>query len=155
MTQEKTKEFTGRHMLIIMLSFFGVIVSVNMVLMFSAIGTFPGLEVKSSYVASQTFDKRAAEQNALGWMPSVSYTDGVLILRIDTENGPVIPASIVAKIGRPTYSGEDQNVEFFLGALDHRANVTLTSGPWRVFINAVAPDGTLFETRLHLIVPDS
>jgi len=126
-----------------------------MVLMFSAIGTFPGLEVKNSYVASQSFDRRVAAQKALGWTPSVTYTDGVLVFRIDTENGPAIPASTSAKIGRPTYSGEDQNVVFTLGSQDHRVDVTLTPGPWRVFIDAVAIDGTLFETRLALMVPNN
>lgn len=153
MSKAHPKEFTGRKMLIIILSFFGVIITVNMFLMYSAISTFPGLEVKNSYVASQTFNARAAAQNALGWTPSVSYVDGVLIFRIDSENGPVTPESIVAKIGRPTYSGEDQDVEFILGPDGHRAEVALTSGPWRVFIDAIAVDGTLFETRLNLLVP--
>ncbi|MBL4807236.1 MAG: FixH family protein [Rhodobacteraceae bacterium] len=153
MSKAEPKPFTGRKMLFVMIAFFGVIISVNMVLMFSAIGTFPGLEVKNSYVASQTFDRRAAEQNALGWTPSVTYEPGVLIFAIAGENGPVTPASIVAKVGRPTYSGEDQQVEFVLGPVDHRAVLTLAPGPWRVFIDAVAEDGTVFETRLNLLVP--
>ena len=154
MSKANPKEFTGRKMLFIMIAFFGVIISVNMVLMFSAISTFPGLEVKNSYVASQSFDRRANAQNALGWAPSVAYADGVLILTIETENGPAIPVSIVAKIGRPTFSGEDQDVIFVLGAQEHRADITLTPGPWRVFIDAIAADGTMFETRLNLLVPE-
>ena len=49
---------------------FGVIIGVNLVLALSAVRTFPGLEVKNSYVASQTFDERRAAQEALGWTVS-------------------------------------------------------------------------------------
>ncbi len=155
MDKRMPKEFTGRKMLFVMIAFFGVIISVNMVLMFSAIWTFPGLEVKNSYVASQTFDQRAAAQNALGWTPSVAYDDGVLTLTITGENGPVMPRSIVAKVGRPTYSGEDQDITFSLGSENHSAPVILAPGPWRVFVDAIAADGTLFETRLNLKVPQN
>ena len=52
-----TKELTGRHVLIITLAAFGVIIAVNLVMAFLAVGSFPGLEVKNSYVASQDFDR--------------------------------------------------------------------------------------------------
>jgi hypothetical protein len=44
-----------------------VIISVNLLLAFKAVSTFPGLEVKNSYVASQGFNDRKAAQEALGW----------------------------------------------------------------------------------------
>ena len=62
-----TKQLTGRHVLMIFCGAFGIIIGVNLLLAWSAVSTFPGLEVKNSYVASQQFDERKAAQEALGW----------------------------------------------------------------------------------------
>ena len=51
---------TGPKFFAIFASFFVVIIAVNLVMAFSAIRTFPGLEVKNSYVASQEFDRERA-----------------------------------------------------------------------------------------------
>lgn len=68
MTDAKpVKPLTGRKVLMILLAAFGTILAVNMTLLYNAVKTFPGLEVKNSYVASQTFDDRDIAQRALGW----------------------------------------------------------------------------------------
>ena len=72
----KERKLTGKHVLMIFAGAFGVIISVNLVLAYSAIKTFPGLEVKNSYVASQTFNERKAAQEALGWNVSAHHHDG-------------------------------------------------------------------------------
>ena len=51
-----TREITGRHVAAMFGAGFGVIIAVNVLLATKAVSTFPGLEVKNSYVASQTFD---------------------------------------------------------------------------------------------------
>ena len=50
------KELTGKKVLMILIGAFGTIIAVNVFMAYKAIGTFPGLEVKNSYVASQSFD---------------------------------------------------------------------------------------------------
>ncbi len=50
-------KFTGRKMLAIVVAFFAVIITVNLFMAYKAVGTFPGLVVKNSYVASQEFDR--------------------------------------------------------------------------------------------------
>ena len=64
-----TKDFklTGWHVLAIFVGCFSVIVTVNLTLAYNAVATFPGLEVKNSYVASQHFDAERRAQEALGW----------------------------------------------------------------------------------------
>lgn len=47
--------WTGRRMLITMLLFFGVIIAVNMTMLYLALTNFTGLVVKNSYVAGLTF----------------------------------------------------------------------------------------------------
>ena len=61
--------FTGRHMLLVMVAFFGVTITVNLVLAFFATSSWTGLIVKNSYVASQEYNEKLAEaraQDALG-----------------------------------------------------------------------------------------
>jgi len=60
------KPFTGRKMLFTVVSFFAVIMSVNFYMAYSAISTFPGLEEKNSYAASQSFNKDRDAQLGLG-----------------------------------------------------------------------------------------
>jgi nitrogen fixation protein FixH len=63
----------------------------------SAISTFPGMEVSSSYADSQTFDVRRDAQEALGWDASVAMDGDTLILTLVDGNGrPVYPAELEA-----------------------------------------------------------
>jgi len=62
--------FTGRHMAMILVAFFGVVVTVNFTMATLASRTFGGLVVENSYVASQKFNdwlSRARAEQALGW----------------------------------------------------------------------------------------
>ncbi len=155
MTIAKPKEFTGRKMLVIMLSFFGVIITVNVFMAYSALSTFPGLEVGNSYVASQQFNERAAAQRALGW--SVEFTregDELVLKLLDRDGQAVIPASIDAVLGRPTFAGEDITLDFRLVGNEYRAKAALASGPWRLFLDAIAQDGTFYKMRLPLVVDE-
>ena len=58
------KPFTGRKMLIWTLGFFGVIIAVNLALLTFALRTHTGLVAPNSYVASQNFNRKAAEARA-------------------------------------------------------------------------------------------
>jgi len=152
MTTAQPKEFTGRKMLLIMVAFFAVIISVNVYMAFSAVSTFPGLEVDNSYVASQQFNDRANAQRELGWEASVAYDAGELVLQLQGENGVVLPNSIVAKVGRPTFAGDDMDLTFRLVGDEYRAEAELAAGPWRLFLDATAQDGTLYKKRFQLTV---
>lgn len=108
MTDAKpVKPLTGRKVLFVLLSAFGVILAVNMTLLYNAVKTFPGLEVKNSYVASQTFDDRAIAQRALGWAPEVKYANGQMNLSIFANGEFIFPEVIDVRVGRPTHGGED------------------------------------------------
>ena len=64
------RKFTGWHMLAMMVAFFGVVIAVNLTMARIAIGSFGGVLVENSYVASQEFNGWLAEvraQEALGW----------------------------------------------------------------------------------------
>ena len=61
----------AKHALAMFVAAFGVIIAVNLVLAYNAVKTFPGLEVKNSYVASQEFNERLQGTAGAGVGPSV------------------------------------------------------------------------------------
>lgn len=149
MTSEK--QFTGRHAAMIFVGAFGVIISVNLLLAFSAVRTFPGLEVKNSYVASQTFDDRKAQQEALGWQVAAKATGGLLILSIqDAAGRPVEVSNLDAVLGRATHVKDDITPDFQFDGAAYVAPVELAAGNWNIRMKASAADGTPFEQRVIL-----
>ena len=78
-----TRELTGRHVLVITLCAFGTIIAVNVFMAVMAVGTFPGLEVKNSYVASQTFDRDRE---------GVAVDEHYHIIRVLLREGGLTPA---------------------------------------------------------------
>ena len=144
-----TRELTGRHVLMITLGAFGTIIAVNLVMAFLAVGTFPGLEVKSSYVASQSFDRERAAQTALHWTVTPEYDGHQLVLTIRDEAGYPAPVKdLQVTIGRPTHMREDQTPEFSYSGGTYRAPLELAPGVWNIHLTATAPDGTVFRQRI-------
>lgn len=143
------RKLTGWHVLMIFGGAFGVIIAVNMVLAFSAVKTFPGLETKNSYIASQTFDDRRAAQEALGWTVEARNTGGLLILAISKADGtPVQVGKLTAVLGRPTHVKEDREPDFQFDGRAYVARETLAPGNWNIRMKATALDGTPFEQRV-------
>ena len=150
---KKEFRFTGWHALAVFVGAFGVIISVNLALAFNAVATFPGLETRNSYIASQTFDDRRAAQEALGWDVTATLGDGVLILSItDAQGRPVQAGTLEATVGRPTNVKEDRIPEFVFDGRAYVARETLRQGNWDVWLRATALDGTPFEQRLEMTV---
>jgi nitrogen fixation protein FixH len=146
-------EITGRTVFAITASFFAVIIGVNLVLAWQAVATFPGLEVKNSYVASQTFDAERTAQEALGWKVAVEESGGVLLLSItDREGRPVQPAEMTATVGRTTHVADDVTPAFAFTGTGYRATADLGPGRWDLRLEARAADGTLFRQRLPVHV---
>jgi len=144
---------TGPKFFAIFASFFVVIISVNLVLAFKAVSTFPGLEVRNSYVASQTFDADRAEQLALGWDVSAVVHRGQLELRINDAAGqPVEVAELTATFGRATSVRDDQIPVLAFDGAKYVAPVTTDSGNWNLRMVATAMDGSKFQQRIIVLV---
>lgn len=151
MTQER--KLTGWHALAIFGGAFTVIITVNLFLAFSAVSTFPGLEVKNSYIASQSFDDRRAEQESLGWEVYAEAKDGLLILSIKDDQGkPVQAGTLDAVLGRATHVQDDRTPEFAFDGRAYVARETLAPGNWNIRMKATSLDGVPFEQRVVLHV---
>lgn len=149
-------ELTGRKVFAITAGAFGIIITVNLAMAYSAISTFPGIEVGNSYVASQKFQAARNAQASLGWEVEVSHdaTTQRLILNFrDGANGlPADLRDLKVLVGRATEARDDQRPTFVRRAGVWEAPVELDRGKWMVRIEATAPDGTLFQQRRELFV---
>ncbi|MBB1490036.1 MULTISPECIES: FixH family protein [unclassified Paracoccus (in: a-proteobacteria)] len=144
-----TRELTGRHVLAITLTAFGVIVGVNLLMAFKAVSTFPGLETPNSYVASQRFDRERAAQAALGWTVTPEYDGRELTLMVrDAQGNPGRVQSLSATVGRPTHVRDDQVPQFIYENGLFRAPLALAPGIWNIHVTAKAWDGTEFRQRI-------
>lgn len=131
------KEFTGKHMVMVLVAGFGVVIAVNFFMAATASRVFSGTVVENSYVASQKFNgwlenARRAEQ--LGWKADVSRDEeGYLVVRTES-----IPSAAVfeAVARRPLGKREDRDVALLAVAPDHyRSKSPLGSGRWTVRLN--------------------
>ena len=146
-------ELTGRKVFVIVASFFGVVIAVNLTMATLAVSTFPGLESRNVFMVSQHFDEDRAAQEALGWQVSARAKEGMLTLAFtDADGRPVEVAALDAVVGRATHVAADTRPDFAHEAGVFRAPVELGEGNWNVRLTAMAPDGTEFRQRVVLRV---
>lgn len=152
--QTTGRPLTGRTVLFITVGAFSVILAANLTLAFSAIGTFPGVETKNSYVTSQNFDVDRNAQLALGWDVRATVQDGELVLAIRDQYGNAVqPELTSATLGRATHVKDDQVPAFVWQGGAFRAPVTLAPGNWNLRLEAEAADGTPFRQRIVIHLP--
>lgn len=151
-----SKPITGWHVFIFVSAAFAIIIGVNLTMAYFAVSTFPGLEVKNTYVASQQFDKKRAAQNALGWQVTSAYGDGVLEVAItDAESNPVEVRQISGILGRATHDRADSAPTFTYANGVYSTPVQLDLGNWNYRMRATALDGTEFEQRVVIHVRET
>ena len=132
-----TTRFTGRHMLAIMLAFFGVVVAVNMLMATLASRTFGGTVVDNSYVASQRFNGWLAEgraQERLGWTARLSL-DGARRIEVAVRDGeaPLAGAELQAVARHPLGRAPDIALAFRAeGSGGYVSATPLPPGRWLV-----------------------
>lgn len=136
--------FTGRHMLTVMVSFFGLIIAVNLTMARLASDTFGGSIVANSYVASQRFNgwlQAARDQKALGWQSDLAL-DGKrhVVLTMDGQ-GFVATGSAHHPLGR----APDVVLAFANDGAGHLVSAeTLPGGRWYVRMT-ISRDGKVLK----------
>ena len=145
------KELTGRHVFAITASAFTIIIAVNVTMAVNAVQTFPGLEVKNSYVASQQFQSLREAREDLGWHVSPSYAGGELRLAFtDAAGQPVVVQNLQVLVGRTTVSQDDVHPEFQAEGGSFVAPLSLGRGKWMLQVQAEAEDGTPYGLQWTL-----
>ncbi len=148
-------KLTGGRVFGLVALFFGVIIGANLMLANRAVSTFPGLEVKNSYVASQKFDADRTAQIDLGWALSPEYDAAAKELRLKFTDKSGYPAEVTGLsvlVGRATEARDDSRPEFIREAGVFVAPLELPAGKWMLQIEAFSADGTPFRQRIDLLV---
>ena len=150
---------TGRHVLLAMLAFFGTVVAVNVTMAMFAAGSWSGLVVPNSYVASQDFNDRLAKadaQAARGWTHALALEEGMLVLSLSEADGtPLRLAEARIVLGRPASEAEDRVLSLeALGNGRYAAPAARGPGQWRAHVRAVTVDGLDWALRYRLTVSE-
>ncbi len=141
-------EIKGWHVFTGFFVAFSIIIGVNVTLAVKAVSTFPGLEVKNSYVASQSFDADRAAQTALGWDVAAVVDGDRLALEILQDGHPVEAEITSATFGRATTVANDQTPEFTFDGSRFTAPIEAGPGNWNLRLTALAANGTEFKQRI-------
>ncbi len=140
-TEKPVRPFTGKHMLAIMVSFFAVIIGVNLLMAYFANATWSGLVVANGYVASQSFDEDLAKsraQAALGWTITLEHQpDRVSITIRDKAGMPIDGLAVTADLERTVTDAQDQKLTMQgEGNGVYAAAATVTPGVWELEFDA-------------------
>ena len=149
----------GWHVLAALLAFFGAVIAVNATFIALALGSFPGEDVRRSYLQGLQYNDTLAErrtQAALGWQANAALrNDGsgaVLEVTLRGRDGASIStAAVSGDLQWPTTSALDRAVVFEpAGAGRYVARLgELPPGRWRLRAHAERSDGALdFEAEL-------
>jgi|ETNmetMinimDraft_4_1059912.scaffolds.fasta_scaffold51443_2 nitrogen fixation protein FixH len=144
---------TGKHVLIGTSCGFALIISVNLVLAYFAVTTFPGLETTNSYLTSKQFNTIEKKQRELGWKTNIHYADEKITLVIlDKNNNFIFPKNLNIRLGKATTDREDTSLIPIKSQDSFIINHKLIPGNWLVFIEAVNHEQTIYKQRINLIV---
>jgi nitrogen fixation protein FixH len=154
----------GHHVLLMLLSFFGVIGLVNAYMITMALKTLPGIEVKSAFEQSQKFNKgldALAEQNRKGWQVDVvsgSLTPGTPLsvqLR-DKAGAPILGMRVTTDMQRPTDARLDHHLELReLGNGVYSAVIPeLEPGQWRLAVEVKRGELREFFSEARVVAKD-
>ena len=147
------RKFTGRHMLAIMLGFFGVVIAVNVTMATLAARTFGGTVVDNSYVASQRFNRWLAEgraQERLGWTARLGLDDSRRIrVEVADRIGALGGAEVDAVARHPLGRASDVTLRLRpTGDGIYVSQARLPAGRWQIHLTVRrgADDLRLIET---------
>lgn len=156
-TQKSARVLTGRHVLYLLLGFFGTIFVVNGVLVDAAISTFGGVETLSSYKAGLQFEQEVglvARQDALHWRVSGTLArdvagDAVLdVSARDAQGAPLSGLTAEARLAHPANDQLDRviAVRRVAEGVFHGEAAALP-GQWELIVDLYRGDARLFRSR--------
>ena len=144
---QRDKPITGRHVLMLMLGFFGAIIAVNGVFAYLAVETFTGLETEQAYLKGLDYNHilaAAAEQKSKGWQVALTEEASPAGLRRFTlhyagkDGRPLHGLQVSLELRRPTHDGLDRRAELVeTGAGRYVAELDLPAlGQWKARVEA-------------------
>lgn len=145
-------EFTGKHMAVIIVSGFAIIIAINLFMATLAVRGFGGVVVQNSYVASQEFNgwlEAAERQEELGWTAKMSRSDNhhLVVKTTSVPDG----SSVTAVARRPLGKPETTRLRFIEATPGNHVSLEpLKAGRWIVRLTITSPDRLTWSMEEHL-----
>lgn len=156
----KTRELTGRKVLLYLVASFAVVFAVNGYMVRAAISTFGGVETQSSYKAGQQFEhevETAERQAALHWqVDGKVYRNkaGEALLDVtvrDAQGKPVPGLAALARLAHPADERLDHVVPLGkIGAGAFHGAVAAARGQWELLIDLDRDGKRVFRSRSRI-----
>jgi nitrogen fixation protein FixH len=156
------RPLTGRTVLIVFLAFFGVVFSMNFLMLRLATGTFGGVETDSSYRASQRFNleaQAAAEQASRGWTVDAAVTRlddeaTVTVVTRDAQGRAIEGLEGTVRLARPADRRLDRSGELssLRGGRYEAVLAGVPAGQWDAVITLERDGERVFLSRSRLVL---
>ncbi|WP_371395701.1 FixH family protein [Fretibacter rubidus] len=158
---KKEKQLTGKHVLMMVVGFFALIVGVNAVFIVKAVESFSGEDVKQSYRQGLEYNKTLAARAAqadLGWRVAAnivlvdSRSHELIIQLEDKDAAPLNDLSFTAKLRNPIDLSKDHEINFRgYGQGRYKAQIDGLSGQWQLQATAMRGENSFrFEHDVRL-----
>jgi nitrogen fixation protein FixH len=134
----------GRHILLMFVAFFGVVIAVNVTMARFAVHNWTGLVVKNSYVASQEFNAKIAAHDAIaekGWRETITADGATLNWALRDKDGKPVPVDqLTVSFTRPIGDRNDATVVAAIRPNGTAEPVRFPgTGRWVVTVRATLP----------------
>lgn len=162
-TRALPKRLTGRHVLLILVAFFGIIIAVNVTMAKLAISTLSGTEVDSAYTESLAYEKEIAtarDQDARKWKVDAHIdraAGGAAVLRVearDKAGQPLTGLKFEGRFERPTdkradlaVTLEEVGIGVYRGRLDK-----IAAGQWDLVLEGDAKGQRMFLSKNRVLL---
>jgi nitrogen fixation protein FixH len=155
------RRLTGRMVLFCLLSFFGIVIGVNGVLVHEALSTFGGVDTASAYQAGRMFEQDVAmakAQDARQWRVDAKVTPSADGARLDVgardaAGQPLSGMQASAVFERPTDRRLDRNVALVEDAAGRfHGSAEVAAGQWDLVIELSRQGERLFRSRNRVIL---
>lgn len=156
-------ELKGWHVLAALLAFFAAIITVNVGFAMVAVNSFPGEDVRRSYLQGLNYNDALAErrrQAALGWQVQAVMEGEAgqvrLVVQLRDRNGvPINGVAVSGDLRWPADERLDRTLTFVPEG-DGRYVASLTDlrpGCWRLRARAAGPDAAALDFEAELASP--
>ena len=142
------RRIDGRHVLALLLAFFGIIFAVNGYFLYRALSTHTGVVANEPYRKGLAYNQRiewSERQASLGWRDEVTalLQGAITVVITDGDGNAVKGLSVTGSVGRPATSADDRSMALIEDASAAYTAVAggLGQGAWLITIEARTAPG--------------
>lgn len=158
-------EVRGWHVLVMLLVFFGAIIAVNVAFAVMAVRSFPGEDVRRSYLQGLQYNETLAErraQAALGWRATAALAGSepnavVEVDMVGRDGRALAKLTLSGVLQRPTDARLDRALAFeHIASGRFAARISgLQPGRWRLRARAEDASGAALDFESEMTWPQS